>query len=84
MPPVGKSGHADTPFVASEPQPERVRILLKQHAGKAAAPVVSEGARVKRGETVAKMNPGELGANLHASIGGRVARVTAEHIEIEA
>jgi Na+-translocating ferredoxin:NAD+ oxidoreductase RnfC subunit len=76
--------NADTPFVASEPQPERVRILLKQHAGKAAAPVVSEGARVKRGETVAKMNPGELGANLHASIGGRVARVTAEHIEIEA
>jgi Na+-translocating ferredoxin:NAD+ oxidoreductase RnfC subunit len=76
--------NADTPFVSTVPEPERVRIPLKQHAGKPATPAVSEGARVSRGQTIARMNAGELGADIHASISGRVARATAEFIEIEA
>jgi len=75
---------APTPFTSAEPQPSRVRILTKQHAGKPATPCVQEGQKVKRGEVIARMNEGELGAFVHASIDGRVARVTAEEIEIEA
>jgi Na+-translocating ferredoxin:NAD+ oxidoreductase RnfC subunit len=75
---------APTPFTSTEPQPARVRILTKQHAGKPATPCVREGQTVKRGEVIARMNEGELGAFVHASIDGRVTRVTAEEIEIEA
>lgn len=73
-----------TPFVSKEPAPKRVRILTKQHAGKPATPCVAEGAAVKRGEVIAKLNDGDLGAFIHASIDGRVARVAADVIEIEA
>ncbi|WP_321474978.1 4Fe-4S dicluster domain-containing protein [uncultured Paludibaculum sp.] len=73
-----------TPFVADEPKPARVRILTKQHAGKPATPVVAEGDRIEAGRPIARMNENELGADVHASITGRVARVTAEAIEIEA
>lgn len=75
---------AETPFTGTEPTPQRVWIPTRQHAGKAAAPVVREGQAVKHGETIARMGEGELGADVHASIDGRVARVTAERIEIEA
>jgi Na+-translocating ferredoxin:NAD+ oxidoreductase RnfC subunit len=73
-----------TPFVSREPAPQRVRILTKQHAGKPAAPCVAEGAFVKRGEIIARLNDGGLGAFIHSSIDGRVVRVAADVIEIEA
>lgn len=75
---------APTPFTGAGPQPSRVRILTKQHAGKPAVPVVREGQSVAAGEMIARVNDGELGAHVHASIRGRVRRVTAEEIEIEA
>jgi Na+-translocating ferredoxin:NAD+ oxidoreductase RnfC subunit len=73
-----------TPFVQAEPKPSRVRILTKQHAGVPATPAVAEGETVRRGQPVARMSQGQLGADVHASIDGRVARVTPEAIEIEA
>ncbi len=73
-----------TPFVSAEPKPKRVRILTKQHAGKPATPAVEEGARVRRGQIIARPNDGDLGACIHASIDGRVALVSADAIEIEA
>lgn len=73
-----------TPFTAEEPRPARVRILLKQHAGKAAEAVVAEGMAVERGQTVGRMREGELGADVHASVHGRVSRVTGDFVEIEA
>lgn len=73
-----------TPFINEEPRPASVRILTKQHAGKPATAVVREGDRVTAGQPVARMNEGELGANIHASIAGRVRRITPDAIEIEA
>lgn len=73
-----------TPFVSKEPAPKRVRILTKQHAGKPATPCVAEGAAVKRGEIIARLKDGDLGAFIHSSIDGRVARVASDVIEIEA
>jgi Na+-translocating ferredoxin:NAD+ oxidoreductase RnfC subunit len=73
-----------TPYAAKEPNPARVRLLLKQHAGKPAAAAVQEGDRVKRGQAVGRMKEGELGADIHASVDGKVLRVTDEFIEVEA
>jgi Na+-translocating ferredoxin:NAD+ oxidoreductase RnfC subunit len=64
-------------------QPERVRILLKQHAGKPATAMVNAGDSVEPGQAVGVVDGKDLGCAVHASIGGRVAAVTAEAVEIE-
>ncbi|HUT03511.1 MAG TPA: 4Fe-4S dicluster domain-containing protein [bacterium] len=63
---------------------ERVNVLLRQHAGENAAPVVSAGARVSRGELLADVKPGVLGARIHAPIGGRVEQITSDAIVLTA
>lgn len=73
-----------TPFTPKGPEPKMVRLLTKQHAGKPATPVVEEGSMVEPGQPVARMKEGELGADIHASIGGRVKRVSPEEIWVEA
>jgi len=75
---------AETPFESVDWRPAWVRIRLSQHAGTTATPVVKAGARVAVGELIAAVGAEELGANIHASIAGRVRAVTDEHIEIEA
>lgn len=62
--------------------PSRVRIPLKQHAGAPASPLVRVGDRIQRGDRIADVAEGELGAAVHASITGRVAAI-ADCIEIE-
>jgi hypothetical protein len=64
--------------------PARVTLPLKQHAGVAAVPVVQQGQQVARGELVADVPAGSLGARIHASIAGEVAMVTPESITIVA
>jgi len=75
---------ADTPFDAHPYRPAAVRIKLRQHAGSPAKPSVSEGATVSKGEAIGRVEPNELGAPIHASIDGRVRRITSEFIEIVA
>jgi Na+-translocating ferredoxin:NAD+ oxidoreductase RnfC subunit len=74
----------ETPYDSRQPSPARVRIKLKQHAGAAAASVVNAGVMVKRGQPVARVPERELGADVHASMDGRVTQTTAEWIEIAA
>jgi len=74
----------ETPFAAVEHRPGRVRILLKQHAGAAARAMVRQGEKVSAGAVLGRAPEGELGADVHASIGGSVSRVTEEFVEIEA
>jgi biotin carboxyl carrier protein len=50
--------------------------------GQAANPAVQEGKRVKKGQLVGRVEDGKLGANVHASIDGKVRAVTAEYVEI--
>jgi Na+-translocating ferredoxin:NAD+ oxidoreductase RnfC subunit len=75
-------GH--TPLLAGEAKAGRVRIATKQHTGKPATPVVKAGERVRRGQPVARMNEGELGADVHSSIDGVVKHVDGNWIEVEA
>jgi Na+-translocating ferredoxin:NAD+ oxidoreductase RnfC subunit len=59
-----------------------VRIKMRQHAGQPAVPVVEAGKKVKRGQVVGRIAEGKLGANVHASVDGKVRTVTPEFLEI--
>jgi Na+-translocating ferredoxin:NAD+ oxidoreductase RnfC subunit len=74
----------ETPFEEGVLQPAAVRIKWKQHAGQAANAVVAEGKKVKKGQLLGRVEEGKLGANIHASIDGKVRAVTTDYIEIVA
>jgi Na+-translocating ferredoxin:NAD+ oxidoreductase RnfC subunit len=71
------------PLVDHPFSPQKVKILLKQHAGAPAVPVVKCGDRVRVGDLLAAPEQGKLGARVHASIDGKV-KVAADAIIIEA
>ena len=74
----------ETPYQAVQHRPKRVRILCRQHAGEAAIPVVRAGEKVKKGQAVARVAVGRLGAHVHASIDGTVRAAAADFVEIVA
>lgn len=57
-------------------------FALKMHVGAPSVPVVKEGQTVKRGECIAE--PNGLGARIHTSVSGKVARITDSEIVISA
>jgi Na+-translocating ferredoxin:NAD+ oxidoreductase RnfC subunit len=71
------------PLVDHPFSPKKVKILLKQHAGLPAVPVVKCGDRVRVGDLLAVPEKGKLGARVHASIDG-VVKVTGDAVFIEA
>lgn len=71
------------PFTEHRFAPQKVNILLKQHAGAPAVPVVKSGDRVRADDLLAVPEQGKLGARIHASIDG-VVRVNSDAIVIEA
>ena len=75
---------SETPYDPIDWQPAKVRLLLSQHVGKSASPVVQAGGRVKKNDCVATVDGKQLGVNIHASIGGVVTAVAETFIEIEA
>jgi Na+-translocating ferredoxin:NAD+ oxidoreductase RnfC subunit len=60
--------------------PRRVVLRLAAHTGAPAQAVVSPGDRVLRGDLVAEIPKGKLGARVHASIDGTIAEVTPEEV----
>lgn len=56
------------------PLPQKVILLLSQHTGKPAIPVVNKGDYVKRGEIVARPD-GYFSLPVHASISGKVTKI---------
>ena len=60
---------------------KKVRIPLKMHIGSPALPTVKVGDFVKEGDVIGRITDG-LGANVHASISGKVTEVSG-HITIE-
>ncbi len=57
-------------------------ISLKQHVGAPCKPIVNIGDEVKKGQLIAE--PNGLGANIHASVYGKIAEITDTDIIIEA
>lgn len=71
------------PITQMDFHPARVKLLLSQHIGAPAAPVVAMGDRVEKGQLVAAAPESALGVNIHASVHGRVTEVTDRYILIE-
>jgi Na+-translocating ferredoxin:NAD+ oxidoreductase RnfC subunit len=74
--------HQACPLDEANYRPARVSIPLRQHIGAPAKPVVAVGDRMAVGDLIAEIPEGKLGANVHASIAGRVAHVSDVAIDI--
>jgi Na+-translocating ferredoxin:NAD+ oxidoreductase RnfC subunit len=72
------------PLDAKVYAPHKVRIPLRHGPGAPGRPLVAVGDRVAAGQPLAAVPEGALGAAVHASIPGRVARVDDLGIEIVA
>ena len=59
-----------------------VKIPLLQHIGAPAIACVSEGDTVRKGDVIAKIKDGALGANIHASIDGKITTANEKFIRI--
>ncbi len=73
---------AEAPYRPEPVAVERVAIPLKMHIGAPSEAVVAPGAQVAKGQLIARIPAGKLGANLHASIDGMVEAVTGTEIAI--
>ncbi|MCP4119099.1 MAG: electron transport complex protein RnfC [Desulfobacteraceae bacterium] len=71
------------PFSRTEFVPSHVTLLLGQHIGAPAMPVVAEGDSVTAGDLVAEIPEKALGARIHASITGVVTKVTKDAVTIK-
>jgi Na+-translocating ferredoxin:NAD+ oxidoreductase RnfC subunit len=76
--------HQVCPLDETDYRPARVTIPLQQHIGSSARPVVSSGQLVAVGDCIGTIADGKLGANVHASIAGRIGKIDAAAIEIVA
>lgn len=74
----------EAPLVMQPLTVKSVQILLKQHIGVPAQPIVSAGDRVSEGQVIASAPEGKLCVNIHASINGIISNVTQSAIEISA
>ena len=61
---------------------KRVKILLGQHIGAPASPIVKQGDTVTKGQMIAEPAKG-LSVGIHASIDGTVVEVTDKYVIIE-
>jgi Na+-translocating ferredoxin:NAD+ oxidoreductase RnfC subunit len=74
--------HQVCPLDETDHRPAKVRIPLQQHIGAPAKPGVEVGDEVAVGDLIAQIPEGKLGANVHASIAGRVSSVDETAIQI--
>ncbi len=58
------------------------RFPLKQHIGMPAAPAIVKDDRIARGQLIASMGEGLLGANIFSSVSGVVTEITEQEIVI--
>lgn len=73
---------AHGPYDDTWEEPSEVRLMLSQHVGKPASPVVKAGDRVARGQIVGRCDADALGVNIHASVSGVVKSVDPAYIHI--
>ncbi|MEG0099536.1 MAG: cobalamin reductase PduS [Citrobacter sp.] len=72
----------DAPLDLTDYPTEKTTLLLRQHIGVSAIPCVQKDERVVRGQCVADVPPGALGAPVHASIDGIVSEITEQSITV--
>lgn len=72
----------DAPLAETDYSTDKTTLLLRQHIGASAIPCVKQGERVVRGQCVADVPSGALGAPVHASIDGIVSEITEQSITV--
>lgn len=77
-----KPWYAEAPLEDASYDFQEVNILLRQHIGAAATPVVKEGEVVTQGQLLGEIPEGALGARVHTSISGTVVKITPQAILI--
>lgn len=84
---IGRLGISDynvpAPMNTQVMYAEKVKIPLKMNVGAQSVPVVNTGQKVNKGQLIADIKEGALGAKIHASIDGIVTDVTDQYIEIK-
>ncbi|MFH1129865.1 MAG: 4Fe-4S dicluster domain-containing protein [Pseudomonadota bacterium] len=82
---LGLTNYVNAPYSIDWKMPEvtMVRILLLQHVGAPALPIVKKGQAVVRGDLIGDIPKGKLGACVHASINGTVVKVDKNEIQIQ-
>ena len=73
---------SNAPYIREAFSVSSVTIPLKMHIGAPSEPVVAVGSRVKKGDLIARIPEGKMGANIHASIDGTVTAVDVQQITI--
>lgn len=74
----------DAPLDETVPAYTKVMLPLRQGAGAPSQPVVGVGAQVNKGDLIARIPEGKLGASLHASITGTITAIDGDSIVIQA
>ncbi|HGY1212011.1 cobalamin reductase PduS [Citrobacter braakii] len=72
----------DAPLAETDYPTDKTTLLLRQHIGASAIPCVQQGEHVVRGQCVADVPSGVLGAPVHASIDGIVSEITEQSITV--
>ncbi|MBM3062593.1 electron transport complex protein RnfC [Citrobacter braakii] len=72
----------DAPLTETDYPTDKTTLLLRQHIGASAIPYVQQGEHVVRGQCVADVPSGALGAPVHASIDGIVSEITEQSITV--
>lgn len=72
----------DAPLAETDYSTDKTTLLLRQHIGASAIPCVEQGEHVVRGQCVADVPSGALGASVHASIDGIVSEITEQSITV--
>lgn len=72
------------PIVEMDKQPAKVRIFSSQHIGAPGILGVNLGDRVEAGQLIYKAPENALGADIHASISGKITCVESNYVEITA
>lgn len=73
----------EAPMEETAAQFQKVTLPLKQNAGVPSEPVVKVGDEVQKGDLIARIPEGKLGANLHASISGKISAIDNGGITIQ-
>jgi len=74
--------HHPAPLTDSQPSYKSLKIMLGQHIGAPAEPLVKKGDRVTAGQKIAETPAGKLGLALHAPRDGQVAEVADRYIKL--
>ncbi|MDR2762293.1 MAG: SLBB domain-containing protein [Planctomycetaceae bacterium] len=82
---IGLSSYPNkAPLSAGILSTDKVVIPLRQHIGVISTPVIDKGDKVNKGDLIARKSETGIGANIHASISGKVTNVSKDFIEIRA